>query len=166
MKRLVLTSIIAVWLSPLHALAGEVGSVIKSSEVKATPFNDAKTVGTITKGAKVDILGRNGGWMQVSAGRTKGWTRMLNIRRGTSKASLDLAGAVQVASGRAATGNIASTTGIRGLSNEDLKKAPYSESQIKQLEGYTVSAEQAQQFANKARRAARNVDKLPDPGKV
>lgn len=147
------------------ALAGEAGSVIKPSEVKATPFNDAKTVGTLGKGAKVDILGRNGGWMQVSAGRTKGWTRMLNIRRGAATANLDLAGAVQVASGRAATGNIASTTGIRGLSNEDLQKAPFNEPQLKQLEDYTVSADQARQFANKTRRAARNVDKLPDPGK-
>ncbi|TPW16895.1 MAG: SH3 type 3 domain protein [Halothiobacillaceae bacterium] len=90
---------------------------------------------------------------------------MLNIRRGAAKNGPDIAGVVQVATGRAATGNIASTTGIRGLSSGELSKAPFSEPQIKQLETYTVSADQARQFAAKNRRPSRQVETLPNPAK-
>ena len=40
-----------------------------------------------------------------------------------------------------------STTGIRGLSEQDLKAAKFNETEVKTLESYTLSAEQGKQFA-------------------
>jgi len=46
-------------------LAGEPGTVLKSDVLRAGPFNDAKTVATLTKNNKVDIQKRQGGWLYV-----------------------------------------------------------------------------------------------------
>jgi len=54
---------------------------------------------------------------------------------------------MDVASGRAGTGKVVSTTGIRGLSAEDLKTAKFSEPEMKKLESYAVSQQDAQKFA-------------------
>jgi hypothetical protein len=43
---------------------------------------------------------------------------------------------------------VISSTGIRGLSVEELKAAKFNESEIKTLESYTQSAEQSRQFAS------------------
>ena len=58
------------------------------------------------------------------------------------------AGVLAAASGRAGTGQVVSTTGIRGLSEEELKAAKFNESEVKTLEGYTLSADEGRQFAN------------------
>ena len=158
-------AIAALTLAPLLGVAAESGTVIKSSELKSKPFNDAKTLTTLNKGVAVEILGRDGGWNQVRAGKNQGWLRMLNIRRSGAAAKTDVAAVTQVATGRAATGNIASTTGIRGLSEEDLKNAPFNEAQVKLLESHTVTADQARQFASQHQRKARQVESLPNPSK-
>jgi len=52
-----------------------------------------------------------------------------------------------VASGRAGTGKVIATTGVRGLNEEELKNAQYNEVEVVKLESYTQSPAQGQQFA-------------------
>ena len=54
---------------------------------------------------------------------------------------------MDVASGRAGTGKVVSTTGVRGLSAEDLKAATFNEAEVKLMESYTTDPIQAQVFA-------------------
>jgi hypothetical protein len=68
-----------------------------------------------------------------------------------------------VASGRAGTGQVVSTTGVRGLSEQELKAAKFSESEVKTLESYTLSAEQGKQFASAANLKAITFDIINAP---
>jgi hypothetical protein len=58
------------------------------------------------------------------------------------------AGILAAASGRAGTGQVVSTTGVRGLSEQELKAAKFNESEIKTMESYTQSANDGRNFAS------------------
>ena len=70
----------------------------------------------------------------------------------------------QVATGRAGTGQIVATTGVRGLAEETLREAPFSEAAIATAERYRVSKTDAERTAREAGLAPRQVPALPVPG--
>lgn len=128
--------------------AAETGSALKADNMRFEPFADAKVTGTINKGDNLEIVNKKGAWLQVKSKSKTGWVRILSVKRGGSSSSNQVGGVLAAASGRAGTGQVVSTTGIRGLSAEELKAAKYNESEVKSLESYTQSAEQGRQFAN------------------
>lgn len=141
--------------------AVEAGSALKADDIKAEPFRDAKVVGRLAAGDRVSIVKRDGGWLMISSPK-KGWVRMLSIRRGAGKsAGVKPSGIAALASGRAGTGTVVSSTGVRGLNEEDLKNAHFDENELKLDESYAASKKDAGQFAAKARLKARHVDYLP-----
>jgi len=104
-------------------------------------------VGTVNKNDAVEILNKKGAWLQIkSAGKT-GWVRLLTVKRNSTGGS-NVAGVVGVATGRSGTGKVVSTTGIRGLSAEDLKTAQFNEAETKKMESYSVNTDEAKQFAS------------------
>ncbi len=143
--------------------AVETGSVIKADEIKTEPFRDAKTVGPLAAGDKVTIVKRDGGWMMISAPK-KGWVRMLSIRRGTGTYApgTKATDVVAMATGRAGTGRVVASTGIRGLNEEELKHAKFNEKELKLAESFIVKKNEAEQFAAKARLKARSVAYLSE----
>lgn len=124
------------------------GTALKADSLRAEPFADAKTTGTLNKGDSVDILTKKGAWLQVKKANTTGWVRLLSVKRGTTGGSSSAKGIVDVATGRAGTGKVVSTTGIRGLSADELKAAKFNEAEIQKMEGYAVSTADAQSFAS------------------
>jgi len=157
LTKLFLTGLLVCLLAQTGA-ADEAGSAIKADEIKAEPFRDATTVGSLVAGDKVTIIKRDGGWMMISEPK-EGWVRMLSIRRGsgTSAPGTSVSGIAELASGRAGTGTVVSSTGIRGLNEEDLKKARFNEKELKLAESFTVKKNDAEQFAAEARLKARRV---------
>ena len=146
------------------ALAGDGGSVLKADDLKAEPFRDAKTVGSLATGDRVEILKKQGGWFQVESAKGSGWVRMLSIRRGAArKGGGDAAGLLGLASGRAGTGRVVATAGIRGLSEEELKAAKYDEAELEKADSYATSRPEAQRFAASGKLVARKVEYLPAP---
>jgi hypothetical protein len=146
------------------ALAAESGTLLKADELKAEPFRDAKMVKALAKGEKLDILGKQGGWFKVKAGKSRGWVRMLSVRKGTAaKAGGGAAGLLDMASGRAGTGKVVATTGIRGLNEEELRAAHFSEQEVALAESYAVNKADARKFAAQGKLAARPFDYLPEP---
>ena len=103
--------------------------------------------------------------MKISTEITEGWVRMLNIRRGTQGAKPNSAsetkGVLNLASGRSGSGNVVAATGVRGLSEEELKEAEYNAAEIKKLESFTTSKGQAEGFAKAAGLKSRKVEFLP-----
>jgi D-arabinose 1-dehydrogenase-like Zn-dependent alcohol dehydrogenase len=90
---------------------------------------------------------------------------MLSVRRGEArKGSSDVAGIVGLASGRAGTGHVVATTGIRGLSEEELKAAEYNEAEVTKAESYSTTRAEARKFAANEKLVARKVEYLPTPG--
>jgi len=158
--------VIALGLPSLAAAAQESGVALKDDVLRIEPFSDAKTVGNVARGAQVTIVKKTGGWYQVRAGKTQGWVRMLSIRRGEAT-KLDVGKEVgdlaALSSGRAGTGQIVSTTGVRGLSEEELKGAKFNEAQLLKAQSFAASQSDAQDFAAKGKLKARKFDYLPEP---
>ncbi len=144
----------------------ESGSALKADDIKTEPFRDAKKVGSLASGDKVEILTKDGGWLKVKSQKGNGWVRMLSIRKtGSGKAANNAGGLLALASGRAGTGKVVATTGIRGLSEEELKSAQFNAEQLTLAESYGVSQVQAQQFAAQGKLKARTMDYLQEGAK-
>jgi hypothetical protein len=154
---------VLLWLLQSAALAAESGTALKADAIRAEPFGDAKQVAALATGDKVEILNKDGGWLQVKSAKGKGWVRMLSIRKGDAKkGSGDAAGLLAMTSGRAGTGKVVATTGIRGLNEEELKAASFDEKELQLAESYAVKKTDAQQFAKQGALAARPFAYLPD----
>jgi len=159
---LLTSGLLLILLAPPSLAATESGSAIKGDEIKAEPFRDAKTLGNLKVGDPVQIVKRDGAWLQISTPQ-KGWVKMLSIRKGSSASSgASLTGVAALASGRAGTGKIVSTTGIRGLNEENLKEARFSEKEVKAVEAYTVSKADAAKFAAQGKLKPRQLAYLED----
>ncbi len=164
MNPIKITLVIIAMLATHPAWAAESGTALKADALKAEPFGDAKTVAALSAGDKVEILKKNGGWLQVKSAKGNGWVRMLSIRKGEArKGSGDAAGLLGLASGRAGTGKVVATTGIRGLNEEELKSAKFNETEIKLAESSITSQPEAQKFAAQGKLVARKFDYLPAP---
>jgi len=126
-------------------IAAESGTALKADTLRAEPFADAKSAGTLTQNESLQILNKKGAWLQVKTKKSTGWVRLLSVKRASTGNALQ--GAADVATGRAGTGKVVSTTGIRGLSAEELQTAQFNEAEMKKMESYTVSKADGQQFA-------------------
>lgn len=156
-------SIALLWALATPALAQEQGLALKQDDIKAEPFKDAKTLGALKKGETVSIRKKQGGWLEITAAQGTGWVRVLSVRKGAggSNAASEIAGMAGVATGRAGTGQVVSTTGVRGLGEEDLKSAKFNEEELKKAEAAAIAADEAKQFAAKGDLVARQVNWLP-----
>ena len=135
--------------------AAEKGVALKADKLLAEPFADAKQVGTVAKGDTVTIMTKKSGWYQVNAASAKGWIRMLSVRRGAGGKTSAAKDVAALSTGRAGTGQIVSTTGVRGLNVEELKSARFDENELKKAESFGVSKNDARAFAQKGGLLAR-----------
>jgi hypothetical protein len=159
------TLIVSIFLLSASLAHAESGTALKADTLRAEPFADAKTAGSIARNDPLDILEKKGAWLKVKAPKGSGWVRLLSVKRGAAGKSNEAAGVLNVASGRAGTGQVVSTTGVRGLNEEDLKSAKFNEEETKKLEATTVSIDQARQFAASGNLSTRKLDYLPNPAK-
>ncbi|WP_047533248.1 SH3 domain-containing protein [Methylotenera sp. N17] len=136
---------INLWIHPV-AMAAETGTALKADTLRTEPFADAKSAGALIKNEPLQIVNKKGAWLQVKTKKSTGWVRLLSVKRASTGNALQ--GTVDVATGRAGTGKVVSTTGIRGLSAEELQSAQFNEAEIKKMESYTVNKSDAQQFAS------------------
>lgn len=152
----------ALLLLPGLALAAESGTALKNDILRKEPYADAKSSGNLKRNDKLEILAKKGAWLQVKTRQSTGWVRLLSVKRG-SRTSSEAAGVLGLATGRAGTGQVVATTGVRGLGEEDLKSAKFNEAEIKQLEANTVSAADGRKFADAGGLKVRKLAYLPKP---
>ncbi len=134
------------------AYAAESGYTLKPTDLKDKPFLDAVTVVTLPEKNQVEIVTREGAWMQV---RTKdkqlGWVRMLSVRLGSPdqkpQSGGNLLSAIGIASRPRPTTTATVTTGVRGFSEEDLVKAVPNPVEVAKMKGFAATAADAQQLA-------------------
>ena len=156
MRRIVFC--IAAWLVAGAAYA-QTGTVVRDTDLKGEPFSDAATLGTVAAQSKVDVLSRRGAWMQVKAEGKQGWVRMLSVRLEGGRAAAgggdaDAIGRLLGFGGRQ-PGSTTVATGVRGLSEEDLKNARPNPAELQKLEQQRTTAEDARSFAGAARLEAK-----------
>lgn len=156
------TLLLAFLLFPGLGLA-EPGVALKSDQIRAEPYSDAKITGNISRSQKVEILSRKGAWLNIKTSKSKGWVRLLSVKRGAASGGTSASDVLDLASGRSGTGKVVATTGVRGLNEEDLKSAKFDESQVKALESHTQSTSQARTFARAGELKAVKFEYLPAP---
>ena len=129
------------------ACAAEPAQISRNDSLRDKPFVDGKVVTPLKSGQSVDIQRREGAWYLLKVDKLSGWAPMLSVRRTATAATASAGSLAQTASGRATTGKVVATTGVRGLGEENLKEAAFSETAIAAAEKYRVSGKEAAQFA-------------------
>lgn len=143
-------------------LAGDSGSLLRASAVYEKPFNDAKILAQLPEKSSVSIIQRKSSWAQIQSGPSKGWVKVFNIISLTgSKSSADLATLGNVL--KSGSSGQSSSTGVKGISEESLKKAPPSPAEVNYLETLDASKGEAQAFAAKGNLSSENVPYLAKP---
>jgi uncharacterized protein YgiM (DUF1202 family) len=132
--------------------AVQVGTLTRQAELRSTPFADGKTLQTLPQGTAVEVLKRSGGWYEVKAAGTRGWVRMWLLRFSTTTgAGATTRDSVEmIQSGRAGSTYGTATTGVRGLSEEELRNAQPDAAALQQVEQLAVGADDARSFARAA----------------
>ncbi len=152
---LLLGSVPAVW-------AGEPAYTIRPTELKAKPYSDAQTLTTLPPRSQVEVLDRQASWTQVKSASFSGWVKMLSLRYESTgqkrRGDSGLSALFNVAS----TGRSGSTvtTGVRGLSEEQLKNTKPNPQALQAGKRYAVSRDEAQRFAAQGNLRRQSVDYL------
>ncbi len=133
------------------AQAGQAASMRKDAVVYADRFLDARVIGDIKAGEKVEIIELKSSWARVQHGKTKGWVRALNLQA-VGQSNNVLSGLSQLESGRSGRGNQISTTGIRSLPKASrhaliITIGDYSAPGINDLKGVRFDADSAKRMA-------------------
>lgn len=140
------------------------GKTILAAELKQEPYIDAATVAKLEANTELDVLKRQGGWMQVKAPNGDGWLKMTSIRLGNAaaaKGDTGLGSLAKVAlTGRSGNTGVTATTGVRGLSPEELKNATPNPAAVKQLDQYADNKAKTQAFASAGKLQAQSVEYL------
>lgn len=154
----------ALWLlAALAAGAAETGTVLRPTELRAKPFADAAKIADLPASAAVEIVSRQGAWMQVKAAGQQGWVKLLAVRTGGGSSGSGNASGVLSAVSLFKTGSSGTTvaTGVKGLDEESLRNAQPNPAQLAKLGSYAVSAGEAGRFARAGKLNAVSVDYLP-----
>jgi hypothetical protein len=153
----------AAFAAPVYAV--QVAYAVRSTEIKLLPYSDAATVATLDEKAKVNILLRQGGWVKINSKNGNGWVRMLSVRSDSTGKKTGDSGLISLLNvGRSGSSGITTTTGIRGLSEEDLKNAQPNPAELEKLEKYAVNKAKAERFARDAKLKTQQLDYLPSDG--
>lgn len=140
------------------------GTVLRAEKLYSQPSATSKVTANVAKGASVDILAKQGGWLKVKSGTSTGYIRLLSVRAGAGglggASASDVVGA---ATTRSDPSRVVAVAGLRGLNDEDLKQAKFNGEELARLEARNVSAAQVRTFAGQSGLAARSVPDLPKP---
>ena len=155
MRRLLPSLLVMLALAgPLPVLAEQIASVLRDTELRSEPFNDASITTTLKAKSPLTILKRRGGWYQARHGKQQGWVRMSAIRLGEARdgGSSGIGETLQfLSSGRSGSSGVTVATGIRGLDAADVANATPNHQAVKSLERFQVTAAQARAFASEAK---------------
>ncbi len=162
MKQLLIAVFIIVLTLLGTAYAKEVGTTRTAVELMSAPYRDAKQAGQLPANTTVSILERRGGWLRISTKGQAGWARLYQIRSGegphATKSGEGLSMLQNVGkTGRSGSQGIVATTGIRGLSAEELKTAKPNLKEVEAMDAYRASDSVAREYARKAGLKANDV---------
>ena len=149
----------------LGAAAQEQAFTNRSTEMKETASADAKTVASLPESTPVKVLARQGAWTRVDASGKQGFVRVFHLRfPATVEASSSSGGSMLAGVGSALgfgrddkKANLA-TTGIRGLSPEDLKNAAPNAEALSRAQSYRADRPAAERFAREGKLTPVQVD--------
>jgi len=146
--------------------AEDAATTLIATDIRQEPFIDAQVITNLPANASLNVLKRQGGWIQVKANSgEQGWLKMTSVRlgagAGNNKGDSGFSSLFNVArSGRSGNTGVTVTTGVRGLSQEDLKNASPAPDAVKKMDAFPKGAKEAESFASAAKLQAQQVDYL------
>jgi hypothetical protein len=160
---------VLVWLIPA-AYAAEAGYTLKATEVKDKPFLDASTLAMLPEKTTVEILTRQGAWMQIrTADAKQGWIRMLSVRLGSPdqkpQSGSNLLSSLAIASRPRPATTATVTTGVRGFSEEDLANAKPNAAEVEKMKSFAATTAEAAKLAESGKLGAKPVAYFDERGK-
>ena len=149
----------------LAAAAQEQAFTNRSTELRETASTDAKTVAPLAENTPVKVMARQGGWTRVEASGKQGWVRVFHLRFPATVAAASSSSGSMLAGvgsalgfGRGDTKANLATTGVRGLSPEDLKNASPNPEALAKAHTYRADKPAAERFAREGKLNAVSVD--------
>jgi len=146
------------------AWAQEQAFTNRATELKDKAAPEAATLKALPENTELKVLQRNGGWTRVDAGGQQGWVRVFHLRfPATAQAASGggglsgLTSALGFGRQKSQTTTIA-TTGIRGLSPEDLKNASPDNAALAKAHSYRADKPTAERYAREGKLATTKVD--------
>jgi hypothetical protein len=166
MKRMQLMLALGLALACSLARAGETAYTVRATALKAKPYTDATTLEPLPEKSRVEIIVHKGSWYQVRTKGKTGWVKMLSLRLGEASQKTGDTG-FRTLFNVASTGSSGSTitTGVRGLSEENLLNPHPNPQALQELHGFEVGKAEAQQFARAGKLEAEKMPYLPAPAK-
>ena len=169
MRRMNLRAFLAVSLLAIAPLAWgqEQAFTNRATELRDRGAADAKVVASLPQDTAVKVLARGGAWTRVDANGQVGWVNVFALRFPATVTTSSSSGGGNVLGGltglfggnrqadRPAT---IATTGIRGLSPEDLKNASPDNAALAKMHGYRADKPSAERFAREGKLASVSVD--------
>lgn len=139
----------------------EPATLLKPTELRSQPQGGATIVTTLKAKDTVDISARQGAWASVKTTDGKsGWVRVLNLRTGSGQRGDAGIGAIASVFKTGSSGNTVST-GVKGLSAEQLQNATPNPAEAERLATYSVKAPDARTYAKQGKLTSKQVDYLP-----
>ena len=148
------------------ASAEEQAFTNRSTELKDRAAPEAKTLATLPENTAVKVLQRGGGWTKVDASGHTGWVRVFHLRfaavveQGSQSTGGGFLSGITSAlsSGGASKPTTIATTGIRGLSPDDLKNASPNMDALAKANSYRADKPSAERFAKDGKLASVKVE--------
>jgi hypothetical protein len=149
----------------------ESARTVRATELHADSQSDAAVLTTLPENTMLDVLQRRGAWSQVKSGAQSGWVRMLNLRFDANGAAAPASSSGKplgglnslIASGRTSNSGT-DTTGVRGMTDEDLSRAQANLPEFQKMQGYASDKSAAQAFGKKSKLNVVQVPYFADSG--
>lgn len=157
------TLIAAMALAAAGTAAAQQVTLERDTPLYSEPRLESSQVTQLKQGAAGEVLGKQGGWLNLKTPAGTGWLFSFNVRFPSQKADGGDTGAGAALgrlTGARRTPSVASSIGIRGLEEEDLRQATFDARQMKLLDEYAASKEAAEQGARAAGLAPAKVEYL------
>jgi hypothetical protein len=135
----------------------------RDSALYSEPRLESAPITQLRQGATGDVLGKQGGWLNLKTPGGTGWLFSFNVRFPSQKADGGDTGAgagLGRVLGARRSSSVTSSIGVRGLEEEDLRQATFDAGQMKLLGEYATTREAAEQGARAAGLAPANVEYL------
>ena len=145
------------------ALAADQGFTNRATELKERAAADSATLATLPENTAVKVMARGGAWTEVEAGGKSGWVRVFHLRfpasvdASSSSSGLASLGSALGFGGKSEQARLAST-GIRGLSSEDVKNASPDPQALALMQSYRADRPSAERFAREAKLGVNRID--------
>jgi hypothetical protein len=153
---LLLLAMLPAW----SASAQEAGFTNRATDLKERAAADARTVAPLAEGTPLTVLERAGGWTRVEAAGERGWVRVFHLRFpataqvGAGAGVMDNVTSALGFGRERAKGATIATTGVRGLTPEDLRNSSPDPGALGRMHSYRADAASAERFAREGRLAA------------